>query len=198
MNSHRIRALLALTALAWQLPALAQITQEAPPPAGNANAASHASTNAPVVPMPATASGALNPLTQSALQQGMLNCVGRINQVAHYVGFGAQGGAVLMAPGDHLDQRLTSYSMELPSVGQTAYVSATFAPGQVNGCGAVYEAVVYWKQACESLMGKEYAALKRVGQLKSSIAVLDAGSTSKVFLMPAGSGCLSIKKEIVL
>jgi hypothetical protein len=34
--------------------------------------------------------------------------------------------------------------------------------------------------------------------LKKDIAVLDGGASTKVFLMPAGSGCLSIKKEVVL
>ena len=142
--------------------------------------------------------GDFNLLTQTALQQGMLNCVGRINQVGKFVGFGPQAGAILMAPGEHPDQRLTSFSMEVPSEGSPAYVAATFAPNQANGCGAVYEAIVYWKQSCDALASKEYASLKRIGQMKAAITVLDGGVSTKVFLMPAGSGCLSIKKEVVL
>jgi hypothetical protein len=34
--------------------------------------------------------------------------------------------------------------------------------------------------------------------LKKDITVLDGGAATKVLLMPAGSGCVSIKKEIVL
>ena len=38
--------------------------------------------------------------------------------------------------------------------------------------------------------------LKREGVLKENIVVLGGGPV-KVFLMPAGSGCIVIKKEIV-
>lgn len=80
----------------------------------------------------------------------------------------------------------------------SAYVSAHFAPNQANGCGAAYDAVAYWPQKCEAVAGKRFATLKKVGQLKKDIAILDGGPALKVFLMPAGTGCVSIKKEVVL
>lgn len=140
----------------------------------------------------------VNLLTQSALQLGVLNCIGRINQVGNFLGFGPQAGALFLSPGDRPDQRLLSFSMEIPSNGTFAYAAATFAPSQANGCGAVYEALVYWPKSCEVLASQDFANLKRLGQLKDAIQVLDGGATTKVFLMPAGSGCLSIKKEIVM
>lgn len=152
---------------------------------------------APPAP-PSDLSSNVNLLTQTALQQGVLNCVGRINQVGNFVGFGAQSGAVLMVPGGRPDERLISFSMEMPSDGAAAYIAATFAPNQINGCGAVYEAFVYWKQSCDALATTEYSGLKRIGLVKAAITILDGGTATKVFLMPAGSGCLSIKKEVVL
>jgi len=150
-------------------------------------------------PQTAPAAGAeVNPLTQSALQQGMFNCVGRINQVGNFLGYGSQAGALLMAPAGQADQRLISYSMEMPTDKSPAYIAAYFAPNQATDCSAVYEAVVYWPQGCEALARKEFAALKPMGPLKSAITVLEGGAATKVFLMPAGSGCLSIKKEMVL
>jgi len=88
--------------------------------------------------------------------------------------------------------------MEVPTEESVAYVTATFAPNQANGCGAVYDAMVYWPLSCDALAAKHYPTLKRIGQVKTSITVLDGGVASKVFLMPAGSGCVSIKKEVVL
>lgn len=140
----------------------------------------------------------VNLLTQSALQLGVLNCIGRINQVGNFLGFGPQAGALFLSPGDRPDQRLLSFSMELPSEAATAYADATFAPNQANGCGAVYEALAYWPKSCEALASQNFSGFKRMGQLKEAIQVLDGGPMTKVFLMPAGSGCLSIKKEIVL
>jgi len=143
-------------------------------------------------------SGGANAITQAAVQQGALNCATRINQVSNFLGFGPQAGAVLMMPPSQPDQRLIPLAMEVQTEGGSAYVSATFAPNQANGCGAAYDAVVYWPQKCEAVVARQFAGLKRVGQMKTNITVLDGGPATKVFLMPAGSGCVSIKKEFVL
>jgi len=45
---------------------------------------------------------------------------------------------------------------------------------------------------------QQFAGLKRAGQMKTNITLLDGGPATKVILMPAGSGCVSIKKEVVL
>ncbi|MFN4343210.1 MAG: hypothetical protein ACK4FE_14440 [Azonexus sp.] len=103
-----------------------------------------------------------------------------------------------MAPPSQPDQRLLPLAMEVPTEGGVAYVSAHFAPNQANGCGAAYDAVAYWPQKCDAVAGKQFAALRKVGQLKKDITILDGGPATKVFLMPAGSGCVSIKKEVVL
>ena len=146
---------------------------------------------------PQASSGA-NAVTQAAVQQGVLNCAARINQVSNFLGFSPQAGALLLVPPSQPDQRLLPLAMEVPTESGGAYVSATFAPNQANGCGAVYDAVVYWPQKCEAVATKQFASLKRTGQLKTSLTVLDGGPATKVFLMPAGSGCVSIKKEVVL
>ncbi len=152
----------------------------------------------PLLPQVAHAQTEPNVLTQAAVQQGVLSCVSRINQVSNFVGFGPQAGAVLMPHAQQPDQRLLPVAMELPTEGSTLYVSATFAPGQANGCGATYDAVAYWPQGCDGVASGQFGTLKRVGVLRKDITVLDGGAATKVFLMPAGSGCVSIKKEMVL
>jgi len=137
-------------------------------------------------------------VTQAAVQQGVLTCASRINQVTNYLGFNSDSGAVLLAPPNVPDQRVLPVSLESPVEGRSAYVSVTFAPNQANGCGATFDAVVYWPQSCVTVMEKQFSAFKRTGFIKKNIAVLDGGISSKVFLMPAGNGCISIKKEVVL
>lgn len=150
-------------------------------------------------PATAQASRGANSVTQTAVAQGVLNCAARIEQVSNFVGYTAQAGAVLMIPPTQPDQRLVPLALEVPGPSGAAYISATFAPNQANGCGATYDAVVYWPQKCEDVAAQQFASLKRVGALKSSISVLDGSQATKVFLMPAGSnGCVSIKKEVVL
>ena len=181
-----LRSTVWLAALTFTSHCLAQT----PPPASKP---AQAPTAAPVTSAPAT-----NGITQAAVQQGVLNCASRINQVSNFLGFNAQSGAVLMTPPNAQDQRLIPLAMEVPTDSGSAYVSAQFAPNQANGCGAAYDAVVYWPQKCEAVAAKQFAALKKVGQMKKDITVLDGGLATKVFLMPAGSGCVSIKKEVVL
>lgn len=139
-----------------------------------------------------------NAITQTVVRQGVLNCAGRIEQVTNFLGFNAQAGVVVMLPPAQPDQRMIPLAMEIEVNRSGAYVSAAFAPNQANGCGAVYDAVVYWPQKCDALAGKEFSGFKKVGMLKKDITVLDSGGAGKVFLMPAGSGCVSIKKEVVL
>lgn len=171
-------------------PAMAQATAQAAPQ------------DAPqAVPQPAPAAadpGGVNAIARVAAQQGVLACASRINLVTNFLGFNAQAAAMLMVPPSQVDQRLLPLIMETATESGPAYVSATFAPNQGNGCGATYDAVVYWPLACEAVATKQFATLKNVGPLKKGITLLDGGVALKVFLMPAGSGCVSIKKEMVL
>ncbi len=150
-----------------------------------------------------TATGAqtvVSNITQDAVKGGVLACAGRINQVANFLTGGNQGvGAFIFLPPTDQDQRLTSFSIEVPSTtGASSYASAGFAPNQANGCGGMYESLTYWPQGCAAVAAGAYGALKRGGILAKEIMVLDGGPMTRIFLMPAGTGCLSIKKEIVL
>lgn len=143
---------------------------------------------------------AVNVITQAAVNTGVLTCVSRINQLANFLTDGAQGtGALLFIPPVNQDQRLISVSMEIPAEAAVpvAYASASVAPNQANGCGGMYESVIYWSQSCEAVATRNFGELKKVGPLAKTITVLDGGIWTKIFLMPAGDGCVSIKKEIV-
>ena len=137
-------------------------------------------------------------VTQAAVQKGVLNCAGRINQVVNFLGFNAKAGAVLMTPPVEPDSRLIPIAMEIPFEGGVAYASASFAPNQANGCGATYDSVVYWPLACDKVQERQFKTLKVIGNIGKEIKILDIGEGIKFFLMPAGSdGCISIKKEVV-
>jgi len=139
----------------------------------------------------------VTPVTQALVSQGVLACASRINQVTSFLGNGNQLGATLLGIPGQPDQRMVSVSMELLSPDKTsAYASASFAPNQANGCGAVYEAVIYWPQSCDAVAARQFPQAKKLKVLQKSIQSLESGP-AKVFLMPAGSGCVSIKKEIV-
>jgi hypothetical protein len=158
-----------------------------------------APTATPAAAQPASASRP-HPVTLAAAEQGVLSCSGRINQVVSALGVNDKSGLALMLPSAQQDQRLVPLALEMPTTqGSTAYISATFAPNQANGCGASYDAVVYWPKNCSDLSQQSYAAFKLMGRLKQDILMLDGGANIKVFLLPAGAaGCISIRREVLL
>jgi hypothetical protein len=104
-----------------------------------------------------------------------------------------------MPPAAPADQRLFAMQIEVPAgASSNSLVNMTFAPQQANGCGATYEAISYWAQSCDAVANGQFAQLKRVRPLQKDVLLLDGGPSVRVFLMNAGSGCVSIKKEIVL
>jgi hypothetical protein len=160
-----------------------------------ATSASVLAADAPAQPV---AGSGVNSITQAAVSSGVLACASRINQVTQFISSGNLSGAVLFDVPGQPDQRLASVSMEVsPKEGPAAYASASFAPNQANGCGAVYEAVVYWPQSCETVASKQFSGAKKGRVLHKSILTLETNASARIFLMPAGSGCVSIKKELV-
>jgi hypothetical protein len=144
-------------------------------------------------PAPPLANSSVNPLTQEALKLGVLSCISRINQVANFLTANTQSGVFIFPPQNQPDQHVFSTSFELirPD-NSTIYSSASFFPNQ----DAVYDTVEYVNTSSEELEKTVFKNLKRVGVVKKNIVLLDGGAV-KVFLMPAGSGCVVIKKEVV-
>lgn len=155
--------------------------------------------SAPAPPPVQAVNPSVNPVTQAAVNAGVLSCASRINQVTNFLTAGSQGtGATLYVPSVDPDRKMISVSLEILNANMpSTYASTSFAPNQANGCGAVYEAVTYWNMKCGDVAAKQFAGLKQSGAMRKEITMLDGGPELKVFLMPAGTGCISIKKEVV-
>ena len=163
------------------------VAPETAPPASPAQPAKAAQASAPPV----------NPITMAAVKAGVLTCTSRINQVMTYLTAGSQSGAYLFTPKTQPDQSIFSASLEVASqTGTPIYASASFAPLPGGAAGAVYDAVEYVAQTCDFVEKNIFKDTKRAGVLKKDIVMLD-GVAIKVFLMPAGTGCVVIKKEVV-
>ncbi len=138
-----------------------------------------------------------NPVTRAAVDAGVLKCASRINQVSNFLTANSQSGVYLFLPQGNRDERMFSASFEIirPDA-STIYATASFAPNQEDGGDAVYDTIEYVPTGSDDLEKTVFKDLKRVGLLKKNITVLEGGSV-KVFLMPAGTGCVVIKKELV-
>lgn len=154
--------------------------------------------HAQTLPQPAAANPTLTPYAKAAASAGIQACAGRIQQVTQFITANSQSAGFLFMPPAQPDQRLVTFSFEVQATNApTVYASATFAPRQANDCGAEYEAVAWWPDSCDAVAAKQYAQLNRRPPLHKDILMLEGLPSARVFLMPAGSGCVSIKKEVV-
>lgn len=133
-----------------------------------------------------------------AKQNGANKCLGRINQISNFLTRNnPNSGLVLLATGQNADQRILTSLMEIDGGGTTSFVSSSYAPGAgISDCSATYDAVTYWDANCTKV-AENFKSFKPLRAMLKSIQILEGGQYAKVFLMPAGSGCISIKKEVL-
>jgi hypothetical protein len=175
-----------------QTPAMSQAT------AGGASKSRERPQATTAQPMARAAS--VSPVTQAAVNMGVLSCASRINQVVNFLkGDGRDGGVFIFTPPAEPDRSMFSVSMEVAGAGTGAvYATATFAPNQANGCGALYETVAFWPAACEDVVKRHFAGMVPIREAaQQHIAVLGGPGPARVFVMQAGTGCVPVKKEVV-
>jgi hypothetical protein len=137
-------------------------------------------------------------ITDAAVKAGVQACADRIYQVTNYLTTGIKSGAVLFTPPSDPDKRLVSLSLGLETPGgKVAYASESFAPNQANGCGSLYETVVYWDASCTDVAKLQFPGLKNSSAIVNNLIMLEGGASVRIFLMPAGMGCVAIKKEVL-
>jgi len=153
---------------------------------------------AQAAPQAAALPTALNGVAQAAAKAGVTSCAARINQVTNFLTTGSQSRAVAFISPTNPNQSVVSYSLEVQTSAANSYASATFAPVGPDGCGATYEAVTYWNNTCEDVANRGFAGTRRTGPIQQNIQILEGTGTMRVFLIPAGQGCVSIKKEVVM
>jgi len=152
-----------------------------------------ANDNTPNSQVQTQANSSVHAVTQAAVKLGVLSCLKRIDQVATFLTSGNTSGIFIFTPQTPPDQHVFSTSFELIRPNKsTLYASASFFPNN----DAVYDIVEYVEMSCEDVQKTIFKDLKHKSVLKNNIILLDGGAV-KVFLMPAGSGTVVIKKEVV-
>jgi len=138
-------------------------------------------------------------LTQDLEKKGIRTCLKRIDQVTTFLlaGVGQYGASFIIPSGDPNRQLLSASIGAQMKDGNEAYIGASFAPDLGNKCAAVYEAVAFWPVKCSEVANKNFKKFKKISDSSVRGQILDGGPMVRVFLLPAGPGCVSIKKEVV-
>lgn len=137
-------------------------------------------------------------LAQVTQNAGVRTCKPLADKVNRYLIADSQSSGVLFIAPENANGRIFSGTLEIESKqGSTTYASASYVPYGDLGCGVAYDAVTYWKESCAEVSSKVLKDLRPLGALGSKINMLDGGPAMRMFLMPAGSGCIQIKKEVL-
>jgi len=139
----------------------------------------------------------LNAIASAAAKSGVSKCLGRINQVTGFVTANSQSGTYLFVSPSQPDRSMVSANIEIQTNNALTLASTSFAPTGSDGCSGVYEAVTYWAENCDLVSAKGFPQLKKMGVIQRHVQVLQGDGTMRMFLMPAGQGCISIKKEVI-
>jgi hypothetical protein len=81
-------------------------------------------------------------------------------------------------------------------LGRTRLSTITLSPA-ARGCSATYEQVIHWAQPCAALKATTFAAYASEHPLFRNVRVSEVNPGLQLYLMPAGEGCVSVKKELL-
>ena len=136
--------------------------------------------------------------TQAVQNSNNRSCRSLSEQVNRYLTTDSinTSGILFTAP-ENSNTRIISSSIEIENKQGLSYASTTYAPNNDSGCGVAYDTVTYWSESCNDVYSKTLREIRIIGTLGTKIYVLDGGTAMRMFLMPAGSGCVQIKKEVL-
>ncbi len=159
----------------------------------------------PTPPRGPVAQGADVALAREIQGAGLSTCQPLSDQVVKYMVDKSRSSGLLFVAPQEANYRVFSTSIAIESTSVTTYASASFAPYGNVGCGAALDLVTYFTDSCsvvsaffqKQLQAANGGGDKARGTLGSRISMLDGGPNMRMFLMPAGTGCVHIKKEML-
>ena len=140
-------------------------------------------------PAPARLAAALS-------RAGIKRCAPIVQRVAEFLWENGDAGFQLKLLGADADTSSVVVTLESnhPTLGTTRYATILVAPKET--CSGYYEQTIFWAAACPVVKQSNFANFPNTAPLLRNIQASAASPTVSLYLMPAGAGCVSIKKEI--
>lgn len=147
-------------------------------------------------PGPAPKLAPIDRLTQQLTKAGVKRCLPIVQTVGKFLIESGEAAFVVRSLGTNGDTSPVMVTIESshPSLGTTRYSTVTVVPAE--SCAGYYEQSIYWAQACTAVRATNFANFPAPKALQKNIMTSTASPTVSLYLMPAGQGCLSVKKEI--
>ena len=142
------------------------------------------------------AAPAINAITTALQKAGVKRCAAQIQKITDFLTKGAKLGVTVFPAAANPDDSLISISGEIQTGSVLTYASANFAP-RADGCSAEYEQVTHWQNTCDQVVAAQYTGFKATGALMQAVKVYSNNPATRIMMVPAGTGCVVIKKEVL-
>ena len=127
-------------------------------------------------------------------QMHLTNCAVAVEQAMTFLFEGQQVHFIAQPLGPDSDRWPSVFVVESPppAGGHTHLSTLMIAPN----CSGMYEQVIYWSQPCDVVKATVFAKYTGEHVLTRDVKVSDSGPALEVYLSSAGTGCVSVKKEL--
>jgi hypothetical protein len=124
----------------------------------------------------------------------LTNCAASVQQAMTFLFEGGQARFTAQPLGQDSDRWPAVFVIESvpPGGGHTHLSTLMITPS----CAGMYEQVVYWSQPCDVVKSTVFAKYTGEHILERDVRVSDSGPAIELYLTPAGTGCVSVKKEL--
>lgn len=130
-----------------------------------------------------------------ALQQMHLTtCAGTVEKATDFLFEGQPANFVAQPLGPDADRWPTVFVIESadPAGGHSRFATLMVSPN----CSGMYEQTIYWPQPCDVVKSTVFAKFTGEHVMLKEVRASEAGPALQLYLTPAGTGCISIKKEL--
>lgn len=145
---------------------------------------------------PTAPQGPLDRLGAQLAQAGVKRCAPIVRAVAAFVTENSSAAFIVKPLGSRADVSPVMITVESAhaNLGTTRYTTIMVVP--TENCSGYYEQTIHWAATCPVVKTRNFANFPTPRPLLRNIQVSAASPTVSLQLMPAGQGCVSIKKEI--
>lgn len=138
-----------------------------------------------------------NVVVKHAEKAGVKKCLPAIKSLSDFIIKRGDAGAYSMWNTKNPDNNIFSSSIERTFTDGVIFTDFTVSPVASGACSAIYNKIWYESKSCIAVVKEKYEKAKYKGELNKNITYLDDNDVD-TYLMPAGGGCIVIRKELVM
>lgn len=133
---------------------------------------------------------------KQAKQNGITTCLPAVEKMSNFIADGNHGASSVWnskVP----DESAFSTVIERSYSDGSILTSLTVARTKSDHCYSEYEKIIYFDENCIATVQKNYKEAEYKGEVNKNVTFLSQNGVD-IFLMPAGNGCVVMRKEIIM